>query len=180
MLTLTVPGNESFDHEKNEFVTYEAVTIELEHSLAALSKWESKWEKPFLGTSDKTNEETYSYIECMSRTPGVDPEVYSRLSNENLNTLNEYLDARMTATWFAETKSSPPAKEIITAEIIYYWMISLTIPLECEHWNLSRLFTLIRVCNEKNNPPKKMSRSELSARNRSINEQRRANLKTTG
>ncbi len=180
MLTITVPGQDSYDEAKSEFITIPDFTINLQHSLVSLSKWESKWEKPFLGAEQKTTEETLSYVECMSNNPEVNSEVFTRLTNDNLTEINNYLEARMTATWFAESKNPSGSREVITAEIIYYWMISLNIPLECQHWHLNRLFTFIRVCNEKNAPSKKMSRSEVAARNRKLNDDRRASLKTQG
>ena len=180
MLRITVPSQEYYDEALEEFVTLEPVTLELEHSLTSLSKWESFWEKPFLGPAVKTTEETLSYIECMTLTVNVDRNVYSRLSNENLEASNTYIDARMTATWFVDSKPSGKAHDVITAEIVYYWMISLNVPFECQNWHLNRLLTLIRVCNEKNSPAKKLSRAELAARNRALNEERKAQLKTQG
>src|SRR5690606_38979131 len=178
MLRIVVPGEEHFDDETESFVTVGDVTLELEHSLVSLSKWESIWEKPFLGGSDKTDEEVFSYIQIMTLTPDVPPEVFSRLSEKNMAEINRYISASMTATWFNEQKASrrKDQGETITAELIYYWMISMTIPFECETWHLNRLFTLIKVCNQKNAPHKKMSKDEVVAQQRALNEQRRKQL----
>jgi hypothetical protein len=181
MLSITIPALEAWDEANQRFVNFEETKLDLEHSLVSLSKWESKWEKPFLAPEDKSQEETLSYVECMILTPNFPPEVLSRLTNGNIQAINEYIEAKMTATWFAETKA-PARREIITAEVIYYWMVALTIPFETEVWHLNRLLTLIKVCNAKNQPEKKgqkPTQSSLAAR-RALNEQRKAQLGTTG
>jgi hypothetical protein len=182
VLTITVPAGELFDDFTGEFVNTEVTTLTLEHSLVSLSKWESKWEKPFLSDEKKTSAQTIDYIKCMTLSPDISPEVYLNLTPENVKEVSTYIEAKMTATWFSDVR--PPGvgvrKEIITAEIIYYWMIALTIPFECQTWHLNRLLTLIKVCNQKNSPTKKMSRTDLAARNRALNEQRRAKYNTTG
>jgi hypothetical protein len=179
MLKIVVPGVEHFDEDKQEFVTVGDVSLELEHSLVSLSKWEQFYEKPFLG-KDKSTEEVMTYIKFMTLTPDISEEVYTKLTDKNLSEIQEYLDAKMTATWFSEQPGAPQSRDIITAELIYYWMIIFKIPFECENWHLNRLFTLIRVCNVKQSKPKKMSRAEIAARNRELNAQRRAQLGTKG
>ena len=180
MLTIVVPGVEMFDEKTQEFVSKDDVTLDLEHSLVSLSKWESIHEKPFLGKDDKTTDEVLDYIKAMTLTPEVPEEVFLKLSNENLDAINAYLEAKMTATWFSEAPGAPSSRDVITSELVYYWMITFQIPFECETWHLNRLFTLIRVCNIKQAKPKKMSRGEIAARNRELNAQRRAQLGTKG
>ena len=179
MLTIHVPMSESYDEEKNEFIQ-ETFAIDMEHSLVSLSKWESFFEKPFLGDEVKTPEELLWYIKAMVSTPDVPPEVYDNLTEQNAKEITDYLNAKMTATTIAEIPGEKPQKQVITAELIYYWMVSYQIPVEFENWHLNRLITLIRVCNEKNKPQKKMSPRDLAARNRELNAQRKAMYGTTG
>jgi len=180
MLKLLVLGTEYFNEETETFESVGDIELKLEHSLISLSKWESMYEKPFLGKGDKTTEEVLGYIKLMTLTPDVPDAVYSKLSEENVTAINNYIDAKMSATWFNEPPGAPKSRDVITAELIYYWMITFQIPFECENWHLNRLFTLIRVCNIKQSKPQKMSRGEIARRNRELNAQRRAQLGTKG
>ena len=185
MLKVIVPGlgSEDWDELKEEFVYYvesEDVELQLEHSLVALSKWESKWHERFLGRKDLTDEQMIDYIRCMTIND-VDPEVYSRLTTEVLTQIKEYMDDPMTATTFKNNNDSRSnSSEATTSEIIYYWMIVNNIPVEFEHWHIKRLLTLIRVCSIKNQPAKKMSKSEVARTYRALNAERRARLGTKG
>lgn len=181
MLEITIPGTEEWDEEKEEFITTKETTLRLEHSLVSLSKWESRWCKPFLDSKDKTIEETLDYIRCMTLTQNVDPNVYYGLTSENVQQVEDYISAPMTATTISRRNNKPfGPKETITSELIYYWMIALNIPFECQKWHLTRLITLIEVCNIKNSPPKKLSRNELLMRNAELNAQRRKELNSKG
>ena len=181
MLTITVPATEVWNEITNEFVRSEEVTLELEHSLVSLSKWESKFEKPFLGKEERTRDETIGYIEAMCLTPEVPSEVFYGLTKSNLDEISKYIGAKMTATWFKPVPSRPNP-EIITAEIIYYWMVAMQISLECQFWHLNRLLTLIKVTNEKNQPAKKnkMSLRDMAAQRSALNEQRLREHNTSG
>ena len=172
MLRIQIPDKEFYDEISEEFIVIRGQTLELEHSLISLSKWESRWQVPFLSQQEKTREQTLSYVRDMTLTRNVDPTVYHALSDENLDAISAYIASPETATTFRNTPMKGQGS-VVTAEIIYYWMISLTIPFECKTWHLNRLLTLIRVCNEKNAPKKKMSRAEQLQHQRNLNAQRR-------
>jgi len=180
MLQITIPAVEQWDERKQEFVITKEQTLQLEHSLVSLSKWESKWCKPFLTKQEKTFEETLDYIKCMTITQNVNPEVYNYLTNKNIEEINNYIKAPMTATYFSDDKNAKTSREQNTAELIYYRMIALNIPFECQKWHLNRLLTLIKVCNIKNQPPKKRNRKEIMSRNTALNAARRKQLNTKG
>lgn len=183
MLTITIPAIELWDEAKQEFVGLKKEqTIQLEHSLISISKWESKWCKAFLTNKQKTREEMLDYVRCMTITPNVDPDIYNYLTNENILEINKYIEAPMTATCISEDKADKKgSREVVTSELIYYWMIALQIPLEeCQKWHLNRLLTLIKVCNIKNQPPKKRSMKDILSRNAALNAARRKQFNTTG
>lgn len=183
MLSVSIPEQEVFDEGKNEFILIKRAELQLEHSLISLSKWEAKWHKPFLATKDKTEEEIWDYIRCMTLTKDVDPITYRFIPDSVLKQIFEYIEDPMTATWFSKTdekKSGMGRREIITAEIIYYWMVTLNVPVQFEKWHLNRLITLIKVINLKNAPAKKMSQKDILAQNARLNAQRRARHRSKG
>ena len=182
MLTITVFGQEFFDNTTKKFIRTDPVVIELEHSLAALSKWESKYQKPFLSGKSKEPDEIMDYIRFMINTPGVSSQIISRMSQANLDEIDEYINSKESATTFSLLPERKGKSEVVTAEVIYHWMVSFNIPMEWEHRHLNRLFTLIRVCNAKNpnGKPKKMSKSEIAAQRRELNARRKQELNTTG
>lgn len=186
MLQITVSASkevEIWDEINEIFISKPAMkeqTIQLEHSLVSLSKWESKWHKPFFSKQEKTDEETLDYIKCMTITQNVKPEVYENLTHEHMEQIRKYIDDPMTATTFGTDKTGKKSNEQITSELIYYWMISLQIPVEFQKWHINRLLTLIRVCNVKNQPPKKMSKRDVMSRNAALNAARRQELNSKG
>lgn len=191
MLEIVIPGaKDDWDPINEEFVNREPCRLRLEHSLISISKWEAKWHIPFLDREgDITDEQLRDYIRCMTLTQNVDPDVYKYLSKENMDEIQEYITNPMTATWFGNNSDERPvgkgrAKQVVTSELIYYWMIAQNIPVEFEKWHLSRLMTLIQVCSIKNKEAeggsKKMSKNQIYNQNKSLNAARRAKLHTKG
>lgn len=180
MLRITIPEIELFDDANQIFIHTKSYDLQLEHSLVSLSKWESKWCKPFLTKGDKTTEETLDYIRCMTINEHVCPVDYKLIPKSIIDKITTYIDAPMTATTFSQPDQKPTNKEVITAEIIYYWMIAFNIPFECQRWHLNRLLTLINVCNIKNQPKKKMPRNKALRDQRALNEARKAKINTKG
>lgn len=177
MLEIFIPSNEYWDEKKEEFIYIKEQIIYLEHSLISISKWESKWKKPFLSKQEKTNEETIDYISCMIQNK-TNVDICKILSNINIDTIRKYINDDMTATIIKAPKS--PNKEIITSELIYYWMIMYNIPFECQRWHLNRLLTLIEICSIKNSPNKKMNKKDILSQNAALNASRRNTLNTKG
>lgn len=182
MLNIYIKGTEAFDPKTNQFIYTKDTHLTLEHSLVSVAKWEAKWKKPFLVKEQHTNEEFIDYIRCMTITQNVDPNIYLFLSKENIKQINDYIADSMTATWFTEPKNAPKHRtsEQITSELIYYWMVALQIPFECQRWHLNRLLTLIRICNIKNQPSKKQSTREILSKNAALNAARRKKLGSSG
>lgn len=183
MLKIVVPAWEDWDPVNNKFITGRETPMMLEHSLVSISKWEAKYHKPYLSEDPKTDEEMLDYIKFMTVTnPNhqIKDETYRHLSMENIEAIRDYISDPMTATTFSSREQKKGKKEIITSELVYYWMIALGIPFECQRWHFNRLMTLIHVAGIKNQPAKKMSRKEIIAQNRSLNAARRAKHHTAG
>jgi hypothetical protein len=180
MLTIVVELQEAYNNDTEEFVSSKVYPLNLEHSLVSLAKWESKWEKPFLSDTSKTPEETLWYVKAMTLTPDVPDEIYDMLSNENLEAVNAHINAKMTATWFVKKPTRASSREVITAELVYFWMTTLSIPFECQHWHLNRLLTLVQVCNEKNKKPTTVSGKEAAQRRSALNAERKTKLNSQG
>lgn len=179
MLVLQVGGTEIFDEETSTFSVVDSITVEMEHSLVSLSKWESKYKKPFLGEAEKSSEETLDYIRLMVCS-SHESDVVDAMTAENFQTIIDYIKSPETATTFHNLPKPKRMAETVTSEIIYFWMVSYQLPIDAEKWNLNRLFALIQVCSIKNSDPKKMSRQEIANRNRELNAQRRAQYGTSG
>lgn len=183
MLTITVPELELWDEENEAFNSEPSFQLQFEHSLASLSKWESKYEKAFLVEDHKSQEEMLWYIYFMLIPPGVSFDKLSRLSIENLGEINEYIESKQTATTFRESLVKKGRAQKITAELIYYWMYSFGIPTEWENRHLNQLFALIRVFSanqSKSGKQTKQSRAEAAEWQRTENARRRAEFGTRG
>lgn len=183
MLVIHNPARELFNEQEELFYDVKPQTLSLEHSLVSISKWESKWKKPFLFTRNKTTEEVLDYVRCMTLTQNVDPLVYSALTSENIDKIAQYIDESRTATWFAKDPSEKrgTSSEVITSETIYYWMVTFNIPFDpCQKWHISRLLALIKICQIKNSPKKKMTTQQTFSQNRALNAARRKALNSKG
>lgn len=174
MLELEVKGMELYDESKNEFIQVKPTVLRLEHSLVSISKWEAKWKKPFLvDKPPKTLAESKDYIRCMTLNQNVDPAVYECLGNSHMQKINEYIEDNKTATTFSDHSPTTPNRQIMTSELIYFYMAQYNLPIECQKWHLSRLLTLLRIASIKNAPEKKMSRNAVMSQNRALNAARR-------
>ena len=180
MLQIYVPGVDGWDEVKEEFVSLPGTNLVLEHSLISISKWESKWHIPFLGKDQKTPEQVIDYIKCMTITPNVKAEVYDCLTKENIDQVMAYIEDPMTATTITDRNGRRASREVVTSELIYYWMVALEIPFECQKWHINRLMMLIQICSIKNQPDKKMSKKSTAQQNAMLNAARRHKSHTRG
>ena len=180
MLQIKIDDTDFFDEKTSSFITIKGQTLQLEHSLVSISKWESKWKKPFLNRDGHTREETLDYIRFMTITQNVNPILYTLITSEQIMEINRYIDDPMSATTIAKQEGKGGSRRIITSEEIYYAMVAYQIPFECQKWHFNRLMMLIKICDEKNKPQKKMKRGDLVRRNRSLNAARKARLGTKG
>lgn len=181
MLQIYVDGGEFYNEKTNEFYTVNGARLNLEHSLVSISKWEAKWCKPFFVDNNKTDSELLDYIRCMTINGNqVDELLYLCLSKQNYEDIKNYINSAMTATTFSNHAAAKKRREVVTSELIYYWMIAYGIPFECEKWHINRLLTLIKICSIKNAPSKKMSKLDTINYYKTLNEQRKASLGTRG
>ena len=178
-LPITIPAQEAWDEAKEEFVQIKETKLLLEHSLLSVSKWEEKWHKPFLSKDKKTPEELLDYIRCMTISSNIDPEVYKYLTPQNIREVNAYIEDPATATWFSDTDKKQN-REIVTSEIIYYWITTFRINWKVEKWHLNRLLALIRVMSIKNTPEKERSVAEINKEYHDLNEMRKKRFHSTG
>lgn len=165
MLQITIPAKSQYDERTQEFIYTKEQTLTLEHSLVSLSKWESRWCKPFITEQNKTVEETIDYIRCMTLTQNVNPLVYNNIGDDIIRQVQAYIDAPMTATWFDDRGNNKKGGEQLTNELLYYYMFNLGINMKCEKWHLNRLITLIRVYEAKSQKPEPMTQAEMASLN---------------
>jgi hypothetical protein len=179
-LTIVIPGKDFYDQKTNRFITIKTQKLSLEHSLLSISKWEARWHKPYLSRDEKSEEENLDYIRCMCLTEPSDPNVFLGLTRQNVKDIADYISNPMTATTF-NNRDKKPSREIITSELIYFWMANFRIPFDpCQKWHLNRLMTLIEIASIKNQPAKKMSTRDILKQNSALNAARRAKYGSRG
>lgn len=159
----------------------EAVELNLEHSLVSLSKWESKHEKAFFGPQEKSEGELADYVNHMIVDAEPPEDFLNRLTMFETTRIRQYIDSKQSATWFREDQKARPSQEIITSELIYYWLINFQIPFQpTETWHLNRLLTLVKICGIKQTKPRPMNKKQQMEEYRRLNAERRAKLGTSG
>ena len=175
MLTLDVkPMKYTVEDESGELFikVTSGGTLNLEHSLISVSKWESKFHRSFVKRPPNNSDELLEYIRCMVVSESK-PGLIEHLSPANFEAIDEYIHDPMTATYMRDRPDSGGGGDVITSELIYYWMIQLNIPFECQHWHFKRLMTLIKLTNAKNNSSK-VNPKRMAAQNRALNAKRKA------
>lgn len=180
MLKLEIKEQEFFDEATGRFYTVKPQILHLEHSLISISKWESKWHKPYLKDDPKTFDEELDYVRCMSIDKEIDDSTLHSLTALQINQIRDYINDSMTATWFSNRNKVRPSSRVITSELIYYWMTSCGIPFSCEKWHLNRLLVLIRICNVEGSSKKKMNKRDQLAEQRKLNAARKQKYNTKG
>lgn len=171
MLTITLP----------EFHDSPEIKLDLEHSLLSLSKWESKYEKPFFKQEDKTSEETLFYLRQMVVGNNAPDDMETRLAPSQIYEVSTYIHSKQSATWFREDAQNRPNGEIITSELIYYWLVAFNIDFyPTETWHLNRLLNLVKICGIKQSPPKKMDKVSAHEQMMRLNAERKKQLNTSG
>ena len=181
MLELHLEEQEFWSDSQQMFIYMKPQTLRLEHSLLSLSKWEATWKKPFLSETGHSPIEERDYVRCMTVNKQVDPTAYMALTPDHMQKIRAYINDPHTATWFSNAPGGAKGtKEAITSELIYYWMVSMNIPFECQKWHLNNLLTLIHVISVKSDDSKKMSPSQVAHQNAALNAARKARLKTRG
>lgn len=177
---MVLPACRFFNEATEEFVTYPKSTLKLEHSLISISKWESKWHKSFLNAKSYTIEEFRDYIRCMSLDPNITDDMLARINPEHIAKIWDYIKDPMTATVITRRgRQKRAGNSFVTSETIYYWMVSLGIPFECEKWHLNRLLMLVEVCSIKQNP-EKMNKRDAAAMRAMANEANRKRFGSKG
>lgn len=184
-ITITTEPEEQYDEVSGKFLPggepIVIAVVEMEHSLASLSKWESIHQVPFLSSTDLSNEQVFDYLKCMVVSPNVDADVLYHCSQSNLDRIQTYINSSESATTFGGIpEKRGGSREKVTAELIYYWMATFQIPIEAENWHLNRLLSLIKIFSVKNAKQPKRSTSEMAAERHRINAERRAKLGTSG
>lgn len=172
-LPIFIPKQELWDESREILIPIEEdITLSLEHSLVSLTKWESKWRKPFLSPEEKTQEQFRDYFRCMILNEDVDEEIVYALTQRDILEIQNYIETDQTATTFPkETSNEPQSNELMTSELIYYYLAQMQCPfIPTENWHLSRVMTLIRVASFKNKGERKLNPQEALEQCESIRE----------
>lgn len=189
MLKIYIPGGELYSEDQNQFYDVDGVELILEHSLKSIHEWEQKYHKPYLSQEKKTLEERSFYIQCM--TLNLDEVLnafeyfYTNIPDIVFKEVDEYLNDPMTATKIGNRSDKEPSQfsedKVLTAEVIYAYLVLLNIPFECASWNFNTLMTLIKVVSiKKSDGGQKMSMAEIARQNQMINEKRRKRFHSKG